>query len=272
MQRRFPFFMILLLPAIFFLSSCGSVPVTGRRQLKLIPDSQINSMSYGQYDEFLASNKLSEDPKKTAMVKRCGRRIQNAVEEYFAQRNMSDVLEGYRWEFNLVKDDTVNAWCMPGGKVVINTGILPIAKNETGLAVVMGHEIAHAIANHGNERMSQSLLVNLGTTALDKALEDEPETTRKIFMTSVGVGSKVGVLLPYSRLHETEADRLGLKFMAMAGYDPREAIDFWGRMADLKGGESTPEFLSTHPSDETRIADLREMLPEALEYYNPSEK
>jgi predicted Zn-dependent protease len=161
----------------------------------------------------------------------------------------------------------VNAWCMPGGKVVVYTGILPVTKNENGLAVVMGHEIAHAIAEHGNERMSQELLRQAGGVALTVALKDNPEETRNLWLAAYGLGSEVGVMLPFSRLHESEADHLGLIFMAMAGYDPREAPDFWTRMAEA-GGQKPPEFLSTHPSDETRISSLNNWMPEALKYYN----
>jgi len=258
----------ILLPILFlFLCSCSSVPISNRKQLALIPSSQINSMSFNSYKEFLSSNKLSSDREKTRMVKRVGRNIQKAVEEYFAQNNMSHKISGYEWEFNLIEEDTVNAWCMPGGKVVVYTGILPITRDEAGLAVVMGHEVAHAIANHGNERMSQGLIVQMGGVALSKALEEKPEETKTLFLSSFGLGSQVGVLLPFSRLHESEADHLGLIFMAMAGYDPREAADFWQRMADMKSGGSPPEFLSTHPSDQTRINNIKALLPEAMEYY-----
>jgi len=254
---------------VLFLSACSTVPISGRRQLSLIPSGEINSMSFNSYKEFLASHKLSADTGKTQMVKNVGRNIQNAVEQYFSQNNMSSRLEGYAWEFNLVEDEAVNAWCMPGGKVVVFTGILSVTRDATGLAVVMGHEIAHAVANHGNERMSQGLMVQMGGTALSKALEDKPEETRNLFLTSFGLGTQVGVLLPYSRLHENESDHLGLIFMAMAGYDPRSAVDFWERMATQKSGGAPPEFLSTHPSDKTRIENIKSLLPEALRYYKP---
>lgn len=246
--------------------NCSTVPITGRKQLNLISTSEINSLSFKQYDEFLKQNKLSHDTISANMVKRVGKKIQNAVEKYFAQNSLSDELKDYQWEFNLVESKEVNAWCMPGGKVVVYTGILPLTKNEEGLAVVMGHEIAHAIAQHGAERMSQELLKQLGSTALSVALKDKPETTRNIFLTAYGVGSTIGVLLPYSRTHESEADRLGLIFMAMAGYDPNSAIDFWQRMASNDKAK-VPEWLSTHPSDEKRIEDIKKYLPEALKYY-----
>ncbi|HSL89493.1 MAG TPA: M48 family metallopeptidase [Ignavibacteriaceae bacterium] len=255
---------ILLALTVYY---CSTVPITGRSQLNLIPASEINALSFQQYDEFLKTNKLSTDAEKTAMVKRVGVNIQRAVETYFAQNNLSKELRGYAWDFNLIESPEVNAWCMPGGKVVVYTGLLPIAQDETGLAVVMGHEIAHAIAQHGNERMSQGLLQQLGGVALSVALKDEPDLTHNLFMTAYGVGNTVGVMLPFSRKHESEADRLGLIFMSMAGYNPNAAVDFWSRMSAMKGGAQPPEFLSTHPSDATRIADIKKHLPEALKYY-----
>ncbi|MBZ0243405.1 MAG: M48 family metallopeptidase, partial [Bacteroidales bacterium] len=204
---------------------------------------------------------------QTQMVKTVGAKIKTAVEAYFRQQGMSSELDGYSWEFNLIESPEANAWCMPGGKVVFYTGILPITKDETGLAVVMGHEIAHAIAEHGNERMSQSLISELGGVALAVALQEKPAETQQLWLTAYGIGSQVGVMLPFSRLHESEADRLGLIFMAMAGYNPNEAVGFWQRMADMKNGQSPPEFLSTHPSDATRIRQIKSWLPEAMTYY-----
>lgn len=258
---------MLVLSVAMFVSSCSTVPVTGRSQISLIPASTMLSMSYQQYGDFMKTNQLSRDAAKTQMVQGVGQRIQRAVETYFQQKGWSDQLKGYQWEFNLIESPEVNAWCMPGGKVVVYTGILPITQSEDGLAVVMGHEIAHAIAEHGNERMSQGLLTELGGMALNEALASKPEQTRGLWMTAFGVGAQVGVLLPFSRLHESEADKLGLIFMAMAGYNPNEAVAFWSRMAAKKSGGSPPEFLSTHPSDETRIKDLKAALPEALQYY-----
>jgi predicted Zn-dependent protease len=200
------------------------------------------------------------------MVKDVGAKIQLAVEKYMTENNMSDRLEGYDWEFNLVENELVNAWCMPGGKVVIYTGILPVTQDEAGLAVVMGHEIAHAIAEHGNERMSQRLLQQAGAVGLMVAMKDEPVQTQALWLGVYGVGSELAVMLPYSRTHESEADHLGLIFMAMAGYDPNEAPEFWERMAAGKQNEP-PEFLSTHPSSETRINNLKSLIPEAMKYY-----
>lgn len=256
-----------LIALVFLLSACSSVPITQRRQLNLIPASSMLSMSLQQYDQFLKENDLSDDKEKTRMVKRVGRRISRAVEAYFADRGQSGRLANYQWEFNLVESEEVNAWAMPGGKVVIYSGLLPVAETEAGLAVVMGHEIAHAVARHGNERMSQALLAQFGAVALSQALREKPALTQQLWMMAYGLGSQFGVMLPYSRLHEKEADHLGLIFMAMAGYDPRAAVDFWQRMAAKKEGKAPPEFLSTHPADQKRIAAIKEMMPEALRYY-----
>lgn len=251
------------------LLACSTVPITGRKQISLIPSSQMNSMSFSNYDTFLKENKVIESGKQAEMVKRAGKKIQKAVEQYFAEKGMSNQLKGYEWEFNLVDDEAVNAWCMPGGKVVVYTGILPVTQDETGLAVVMGHEIAHAVAGHGNERMSQEMLVQYGGIALDKALQEKPEETKSLFMTAFGAGAQLGVLLPYSRLHESEADHLGLIFMAMAGYNPESAVEFWQRMSAMSSGQKPPEILSTHPSDNTRIKQLKKLLPEAQKFYKP---
>jgi predicted Zn-dependent protease len=251
----------------FTLVGCSTVPLTNRSQLNMIPASEMQAMSYQQYGEFLKENKLSQNHSHTQMVKRVGGKIQGAVTKYLNDNNFGDLLNGYKWEFNLVQSKQINAWCMPGGKVVVYTGILPVTKNESGLAVVMGHEIAHAIAEHGNERMSQELLRQAGGVALTVALKDNPEETRNLWLAAYGLGSEVGVMLPFSRLHESEADHLGLIFMAMAGYDPHEAPKFWTRMAQA-GGQKPPEFLSTHPSNETRISNLNSWMPEAMNYYN----
>jgi predicted Zn-dependent protease len=246
--------------------SCSTVPITGRKQLNLLAESELMAMSLTQYQTFLGENKLSSNAEQAQMVTRVGKRIATAVETFFAEHQMSDRIKDFEWEFNLVEDDTPNAWCMPGGKVVVYTGILPITRDDTGLAVVMGHEIAHAVARHGNERMSQQMGVQLGNVALSVALEEKSEETKNVFLSAYGVGSQVLLMLPYSRTHETEADKMGLVFMAMAGYNPNEAVGFWQRMSEL-GGEKPPEFLSTHPADETRVKDLKAYLPEALKYY-----
>jgi predicted Zn-dependent protease len=257
---------ILLISALI-LQACSTVPITGRKQLSIVPESQMESMALTSYNDFLKSNTLSTDISSTEMVKTVGSDIAAAVTKYFADQNLAGQLEGYKWEFNLVKNDTTqNAWCMPGGKVVVYSGILPLTKDRNGLAVVLSHEIAHAIARHGSERMSQELLTQLGGIALDVAIKDKPDQTKSIFNTAYGAGSQLGVLLPFSREHELEADKLGLIFMAMAGYDPNTAIPFWERMSAM-GGNKPPEFLSTHPSDVTRINKIKEALPEAMTYY-----
>jgi predicted Zn-dependent protease len=259
----------LFLNVIVFLllTACSTVPVTGRSQLSLIPGSSMLSMSAQQYGTFLKENKLSQDQQQVTTVKRVGTRIQGAVERYFASSGLQDYLKKYNWEFNLVEDKQVNAWCMPGGKVVVYTGIMPIARDDAGLAVVMGHEIAHAIAEHGNERMSQGLLAQLGGTALSTALATQPDATRQLWMSVYGVGAQYGALMPYGRMQESEADHLGLVFMTMAGYDPNAAVGFWERMAAQKGGKAPPEFLSTHPADATRIANIKRLIPEVLAKY-----
>jgi predicted Zn-dependent protease len=229
-------------------------------------------MSATSYSDFLSKHTVIKGTENARMVGRVGERIQQAVEKYFSDNNISHRLKGYEWEFNLVDDEAVNAWCMPGGRVVVYTGILPVTNDEGGLAVVMGHEIAHAVANHGDERMSQGLIAQMGGIALSKALASSPEKTSDLFMVAYGIGTQVGVLLPYSRLQESEADRLGLIFMAMAGYNPREAPEFWKRMSVEKKGAAPPEFLSTHPADETRVRNLEKQMKEAESYYKNSSK
>ena len=266
MPRKLLF--VTTITIILLLLNCTTVPISGRRQLNIIPNSTMLSMSFQQYDTFLVEHKLSDDKQKTAQVKKVGHQIQKAVEAYMKQQNMFNQLQGYEWEFNLVESEQINAWCMPGGKVVVYSGILQVAQDEAGLAVVMGHEIAHAIAEHGNERMSQGLMTQLGGMALAKAIEEKPQQTQQLWMAAFGVGSQLGYMLPYSRLHENEADHLGLIFMAMAGYDPHAAVDFWQRMAEKKQSQAPPEFVSTHPSDENRIKNLKKLIPKAMEYYN----
>jgi predicted Zn-dependent protease len=266
-MRKLKYFILVILTSSTLFLSCSTVPLTGRSQLNMIPSSEMLTMSFQQYDEFLKESKLSANQIEVNMVKSVGGKIRSAVEKYMKSNNLSDRLSGYKWEFNLVEDEQVNAWCMPGGKVVVYTGILPVTQDETGLAVVMGHEIAHAIAEHGNERMSQQLLQQVGAVGLMVAMKEEPAETQALWLGVYGVGTTVGIMLPYSRTHESEADHLGLIFMAMAGYDPHAAPDFWKRMAAGKQGGSPPEFLSTHPSDQTRIDDITSWIPEAMKYY-----
>jgi predicted Zn-dependent protease len=256
-----------ILLTLFFLFACATVPLTERKALHLVSDSELVAMSLQQYQKVLRESKLSKDPEKVQMVRSVGSRIAKATEELLRERGLELEIKQYKWEFNLIEDDKmVNAWCMPGGKVAVYTGLLPVAQNETGLAVVMGHEIAHAIAKHGNERVSQGLLQQMGGVALSVALSSNASATNQIFMAAYGVGTTVGIMLPYSRTHESEADRIGLILMAKAGYDPRDAIPFWERM-NQKGGSRPPEFLSTHPAPETRIKDIKTHIEEAMKYY-----
>jgi len=263
----FHLFITGLIGTLVLLFACATVPLTERRSLRLLPDSELLSLSLQQYSEVLKKSKLSNDPVKTHMVKRVGENIARASEEFLRESKLESDIKNYKWEFNLIEDDkVVNAWCMPGGKVAVYTGILPLTRDDTGLAVVMGHEVAHAMAKHGNERMSEALLVQLGGASLSLALSKEPALTQQIFMGVYGAGAQMGIMLPYSRLHESEADRIGLVLMSKAGYDPREAVPFWQRMNE-KGGSRPPEFLSTHPAPETRIKDIKSHIPEAMKYY-----
>jgi predicted Zn-dependent protease len=252
------------------LAGCAVNKITGRNQLTLVSESELQLMATGQYKTFLSENKVLNpvSSREAAMVDRIGLRITNAITKYFDSEGNGSVLEGYSWEFNTIESKEANAWCMPGGKVVVYTGILPLTQNETALAIVMGHEIAHSIAKHGNERMSQAMVQQLGGMALEMALAQKPQETQDIFMTSYGIGSQLGAILPWSRQQETEADQYGLIFSAMAGYDPQEAIPFWQRMSASSEG-SPPEFLSTHPSNASRIKNLKQFMPDALKYYTP---
>jgi len=263
-SRMIPFAMAVVL---MFVAACSTVPITGRERLDLVPESSVLQASFQQYEQFMDEHQLSDNRQAAQMVKTVGEDIAKAVEQYFRENDMAGVLEGYSWEFNLVESDQANAFAMPGGKVVVYEGILPIARDANGLAVILGHEIAHAVAGHASERMSQQLATQLGGMALSTAISKEPAATQQLWMSAFGAGTQVGVLLPFSRLHESEADHLGLVFMSMAGYDPQAAIGFWRRMAGKKDGAAPPEFLSTHPADETRIAAIRELMPEVLPIY-----
>lgn len=257
---------IVLLIGGLLMYACATVPVTGRNQLSLISNAELMPMAYEQYRQVIAKGPLSTNAQQTAMIKRVGVNIQKAVEQYMADKNLSSQLDGFAWEFNLIDDPTVNAWCMPGGKVAFYTGILPICKDELGVAVVMGHEVAHAIANHGRERMSQQMFAQFGLSTLGALMGQNPTAGNELLMQAIGAGTNIG-MLKFSRQHESEADKMGLIFMAMAGYDPNEAPKFWERMSALSGGQAPPEFLSTHPSHETRVRDLNSWIPEAMQYY-----
>ncbi len=260
------FLLLILISAL--LPGCLQNLVTGRNQLRLVPESELQLMAVSEYDNFLSESKVL-DPRSSndaAMVDRVGFRISTAISKFYISQQKESVIEGYQWEFNTIANEAVNAWCMPGGKVAVYSGLLPVTQNETALAIVVGHEIAHAVAKHGSERMSQAMMQQLGGVALQVALSQEPQQTRALFMQSYAIGSQVGAMLPWSRQQETEADKYGLLFAAMAGYNPQEAIPFWERMSNA-GGAKPPEFLSTHPSDETRISNLKKFMPEAMKYY-----
>jgi predicted Zn-dependent protease len=252
--------------------ACSKNPITGRNQAKLVSEAELQSMATTQYQQFLATNKVvnSSNNRDAEMVKRVGLRITRAVNEYFASKGRSEDLQGYKWEYNLVDDPAANAWCMPGGKIVVYTGLLPITQNEAALAAVMGHEVIHAVFNHGNERMSQGLIQQLGGVALSVAVSSQPVETQNLFLSAYGLGSQVGVLLPFSRKHELEADRYGLILTALAGYNPQEAVNLWQRMERASASSNKPpEFLSTHPTEGTRIEQLKKYMPEAMKYYKP---
>ncbi len=267
MNRKVKYLVSAALISVFIMvGSCSRVPVTGRKQVSLMPESQLISMSITNYSDFISKNTLSTDKASTKMVKEVGIRISNAVKEFLKEEHSENLLDGYKWEYNLIEEDVPNAWCMPGGKIVFYTGILPFTKDATGIAVVMGHEVAHAIARHGNERMSHQIALQYGAQALNSFISDKPEESKMLYQQAFGLGAQYGIMLPYSRLHESEADKMGLIFMAKAGYDPREAIKFWERMSN-SGGQKPPEIMSTHPSDQTRIEDLKKFMPEALKYY-----
>jgi len=257
----------LIILAFLFLLSCSTVPMTGRKQFVAIPASQMISLSAESYSQVLAEGKLSTNNSYVSSVRKVGERLTIAVEAYLKQNNMQSVTDGYTWEYNVLVSEELNAWCMPGGQIAFYEGILPVCQDENGIAVVMGHEIAHAVAQHGNERMSQQLAIQMGGMALSEALKTQEQETINLAMLAFGVGTQVGVMLPYSRTHESEADELGLYFMAMAGYNPQSAPAFWTRMSE-KSGSRPPEFLSTHPDPSNRIENLNRLMPKAMEYYN----
>lgn len=250
-----------LCAGFFIVSGCSVNPFTGKSTMALVSNSELFPMAFQQYDEFLNEHAVIRNTKDSRMVENVGKRIASAADVYLKANGYPNYLDDYNWEFNLVNDEQVNAWCMPGGKIVFYTGILPIAKNEAGIAAIMGHEIAHALANHGQQRMSasqyQSIIGMVGSAALSKN-----PTYQNVFEQAYGIGSNVGVMLPFSRSHETEADKIGLTLMAIAGYDPIEAAHLWERMAQV-GGESPPEILSTHPSNQTRINNIVQWAPDA---------
>lgn len=267
--------MVKKILSLFFVAAtvvaCSTNQITGRSQLHLLPESELQTMGAQQYRQFLSENKVvspSAD-RDAEMVRRVGSRLASAVQQYFSSKGLQNQLEGYKWEYNLVADNQANAWCMPGGKIVVYTGLLPYTRNEAALAIVLGHEITHAVFQHGNSRMSQQMLAQGLGSALSVALSNRPAETQNVFLQAFGVGSQLGIL-KFSRKDESEADHYGLIWSALAGYNPQEAIPFWQRMAEAQQNSSKPPvFLSDHPSDEQRIADIQKWMPEALKYYKP---
>ena len=267
-MNKFRTILISLLTALAF-SSCGTtstVPITGRKQNILVSDEQVLSLSNQQYQEYMKAAKVSTNATNTAMVKRVGQKLANAVVSYLQQNGLANEASQYKWEFNLVQDKNVNAFCMPGGKIVVYEGILPVTQDEASLAIVVGHEIAHAVAKHSAERLSNELRKQYGSQILTGILQGYGTNTKLQQITSVafGIGTQLGGAA-YSRKQESEADRLGLIFAAMAGYDPNVAVAFWQRMAQASGGNYS--LLSDHPSDATRIQNIQGWMPEALSYY-----
>jgi predicted Zn-dependent protease len=262
--------LMISLLLVGMLIGCSDNIVTGRKQLSLVSESELQTMANQEYKTFLSKNRVvnAGTNKNAEMVHRVGTRIASAIQKYYDKRGQSIVLEGYQWEFNLVDNNEANAWCMPGGKVVVYTGLLPLTQNEAGLAIVIGHEIAHAVAQHGSERMSQALLQQFGGMALQVALANKPAETQNLFMSAYNIGSNVGGILPFSRKEELEADMYGLYFSAMGGYNPQEAIPFWQRMMS-SGATQPPEFLSSHPSDENRLTNIKTYMIQAMKYYKP---
>jgi predicted Zn-dependent protease len=242
-------------------ASCATNPFSGKKTWALVPDSEILPSAFAQYSEFLKDNKVVSGTTSAKLVESVGIKIKNAAERYLNANGYKEYLKDYRWEYKLVESKEVNAWCMPGGKIVVYSGILPITKTEAGLATVMGHEVAHALANHGQQRMSAGVIQQLGAAGTQILVGEQSDQTQALAMQAYGAGSNVLGMLPFSRSHESEADEIGLTLMAIAGYNPEESITFWQRMAANSGGGAQPEMLSTHPSDATRIANLQRLIP-----------
>jgi predicted Zn-dependent protease len=256
---------ILAFVAVLFIS-CASVPLTGRNRIMLVSDNEVLSSSLTQYNEYMTTATRSTNTTQAAMVQRVGKKIAAATEKFLTDNGLANEVAMYQWEFNLVKDEEMNAFCMPGGKIVVYEGIMPLCESDDDLAVVIGHEVAHAVAKHSNERLSQQMLASYGSAILDAALSTRSEAARQLGQTVYGLGANYGVMLPYSRKHELEADHMGLIFMAMAGYDPAKAIAFWQKMA-AASPTPIPPFMSSHPSDAKRITEIEKYLPDAQKYY-----
>lgn len=272
MIKKYYFLAAILVIAGF--CGCKTNSITGRNQLSLVSDAEVLTAANTEYKQFLSANKVifpNSGNADATSVNRVGNRIIAAVKKYYASQGKSSELEGYNWEINTVSNNQANAWCMPGGKIVVYTGILPLTQNDAGLAVVIGHEVTHALAKHGNERMSQGLLQQVGGLALSVALANKPQQTQALYNSAYGLGTQYGIMLPFSRKDEYEADKYGLMFTALAGYDPREAIKFWQRMENASANtQKPPEFASTHPSDANRIAQLQSIMNSTVKnYYRP---
>ena len=258
---------LLFAAAAVFVAGCSSVPITGRSQFNMVSDSEVNALSFQSYDELIATSKVVKTGTNATLVKTVGQKIAVAAEAFLKEHGLEAEIANYKWEFNLIDSPEINAFCMPGGKIAVYTGILPVTKNAEGLAVVLGHEVGHAIAKHAAERMSQQQMTDMGATVLGAATANKDAQTQQIAQIAFGLGSQVGVILPYSRKHELEADKIGVILMARAGYNPNYAVVFWQDMSAATGGASGGIF-ATHPSDAKRIADIQKALPEALKYYN----
>jgi predicted Zn-dependent protease len=262
---------VVALMAVSLFAGCSQNAITGRNQLAFQNEADLQSMAAQQYQQFLSQNKVvsASGSKDAEMVRRVGQRLTKAITDYYTSQGLANELAGYKWEYNLVDSKEANAWCMPGGKIVVYSGLLPITQNEAALAVVVGHEIAHALAKHGNERMSQATIQQLGGVALSVAVANKSPEAQNLMLSAYGIGSNVLGVLPFSRKQELEADKYGLIYAALGGYNPQEAIPLWERMEAASGGNKPPEFLSTHPSEGTRIEKLKELMPEALKHYKP---
>lgn len=261
---------VVAVSMLLLLSGCSSVALTGRKQLLLVPDSEVMSLSNSSFQDYMKTAKPSTNAANTAMVVRVGKRIAGAVETYLRNNGMAAEVQNFAWEFHLVQDQEPNAFCMPGGKIVVNEGILPYTQTEEGLAIVLGHEVGHAVAKHSAERLSQQMVASYGGQILSGVLANKSAATQMLAQQVYGLGAQYGVMLPYSRKNESEADHLGLVFAAMAGYNPQAAVSFWQRMAS-SGSQKVPEFMSTHPSDVSRISNIQKLMPEALKYYTPGQ-
>ncbi len=260
-MKKFLNIIITLACSAMLLTSCGSVPLTGRTQILLVSDQEVYQAGLTQYNEYISGSTLSSDREKTAMVKSVGKKLADATEKYLRSSGFESEIENLKWEFNLVVNDEVNAFCMPGGKIVVYEGLFAVAQNEAELAVVLGHEIGHAVAKHSNERMSQQIMTQYGMAILSAALSEKSAIVQTAATSVFGLGAQVGLMLPYSRKHEYEADYMGIVFMELAGYESASAIDFWTKMS--AGGGNANDFLSTHPSDSKRIANIKSHIPDA---------